>query len=82
AGLELSTGYSDLDLARPAGESEDEVAERLARARPLDRAAGRTLEGPHRADLLVTHLDKAMPPGLASTGEQKALLIGLVLAHA
>lgn len=82
AGLELSTGYPDLDLARPAGETEDEIAERLARSRPLDRAAGRTLEGPHRGDLVVTHLDKAMPAGLASTGEQKALLIGFVLAHA
>ena len=82
AGLELVAGYPDLELARPAAETEDAIAERLANARGLDRASGRTLEGPHRADLLVTHLDKAMPAALASTGEQKALLIGLVLAHA
>ena len=54
----------------------------LAPARPRDAAAGRTLAGPHRADLLVTHRAKHQPAGLCSTGEQKALLIGLILAHA
>ncbi|MEW5423503.1 DNA replication/repair protein RecF [Amorphus sp. 3PC139-8] len=54
----------------------------LREGRPRDRAAGRTLTGPHRADLVVTHAEKEMPAALASTGEQKALLIGLVLAHA
>jgi DNA replication and repair protein RecF len=54
----------------------------LAAARARDAAAGRTLAGPHRADLLVTHLAKQQPAGLCSTGEQKALLIGLILAHA
>lgn len=54
----------------------------LHETRERDRAAGRTLEGPHRADLLVTHAPKAMPAALCSTGEQKALLIGLVLSHA
>jgi DNA replication and repair protein RecF len=44
--------------------------------------AGRTLAGPHRTDLVVTHLDKRQPAGRCSTGEQKALLLGLVLAHA
>lgn len=52
------------------------------KARPLDRAAGRTTVGPHRTDLSVTHRQKHMPAHLCSTGEQKALLIGLVLAHA
>ena len=47
-----------------------------------DRGAGRTLEGAHRAELSVTHLAKEMPAALSSTGEQKALLVGLVLAHA
>ena len=47
-----------------------------------DAAAGRTLAGPHRADLLVTHVGKGQPAALCSTGEQKALLIGLILAHA
>ena len=47
-----------------------------------DAAAGRALAGPHRADLVVTHLGKGQPAALCSTGEQKALLIGLILAHA
>ncbi|WMT87090.1 DNA replication/repair protein RecF [Pelagibacterium sp. 26DY04] len=51
-------------------------------SRALDRAAGRTTSGPHRIDLDVTHAPKAMPAGLCSTGEQKALLIGLILVHA
>jgi DNA replication and repair protein RecF len=50
--------------------------------RERDRAAGRTLEGPHRSDLVVGHGPKGMPADASSTGEQKALLIGLVLAHA
>ena len=45
-------------------------------------AAGRTLEGPHRSDLLVRHRPQDMPAGQCSTGEQKALLTGLVLSHA
>jgi DNA replication and repair protein RecF len=47
-----------------------------------DRAAGRTTVGPNAADLVVRHGPKDMPAGLCSTGEQKALLIGLVLSHA
>ena len=54
----------------------------LAQARARDAAAGRTLAGPHRVDLIVTHLDKGRAASLASTGEQKALLLGIVLAHA
>ena len=50
--------------------------------RSRDRAAGRTLFGPHRTDLMVMHTQKHMPAELCSTGEQKALLIGLILAHA
>lgn len=50
--------------------------------RPIDRVAGRTTLGPHRTDMQVTHLDKQMPAALCSTGEQKALLIGLILAQA
>jgi DNA replication and repair protein RecF len=61
---------------------EGELRARWAGSRPLDRAAGRTLVGPHRVDFAVTHAQKAMPAALGSTGEQKALLIGLVLAHA
>ena len=51
-------------------------------SRALDRAAGRTISGPHRVDLEVTYAQKGMPAALGSTGEQKALLIGLILAHA
>ncbi len=54
----------------------------LAQGRARDAAAGRTLSGPHRVDLIVTHFDKARAASLASTGEQKALLLGIVLAHA
>ncbi len=60
---------------------------RTATARPApepfrDRAAGRTLAGPQASDLVVRHGPKDVPAATASTGEQKALLIGLVLAHA
>lgn len=50
--------------------------------RHRDAAAGRTTEGPHRQDLAVVHRAKQMPAASSSTGEQKALLLGLVLAHA
>ncbi len=57
------------------------LLDELRRGRPRDAAAGRALVGPHRADLIVTHRDKEQAAGLASTGEQKALLLGIVLAH-
>jgi DNA replication and repair protein RecF len=63
-------------------EVEDDYARRLAGSRERDRAAGRTLEGPHRTDLSVLHGPKEMPAAASSTGEQKSLLVGLVLAHA
>jgi DNA replication and repair protein RecF len=50
--------------------------------RARDAAAGRTLDGPHLTDLVVAYAPKNIPAADASTGEQKALLIGLVLAHA
>ncbi|MDV3256863.1 MAG: DNA replication/repair protein RecF [Sphingomonas sp.] len=71
AGLELAGWDSKADLA-----------ETLRLNRPRDAAAGRTTEGPHRHDLLVTHAAKGQPASRSSTGEQKALLLGLVLAHA
>ena len=58
----------------------DSPSLRAARAR--DAAAGRTLSGPHRADLSVRHTDKNQPAERCSTGEQKALLLGITLAHA
>jgi DNA replication and repair protein RecF len=72
-----------LGIARDEGDADPAgFAARLREARGRDRAAGRTLSGPHRADLDVIHVEKGMPAGLASTGEQKALLIGIVLGHA
>jgi DNA replication and repair protein RecF len=50
--------------------------------RGRDSAAGRTIEGPHRQDLEVVHRGKGIAAAQSSTGEQKALLIGLILAHA
>lgn len=67
---------------KPAVEVEEEFRTLLAESRWRDRAAGRTLEGPHRSDLVVRHVPKDMPAELCSTGEQKALLIGIVLSHA
>jgi DNA replication and repair protein RecF len=61
---------------------EDDLATGLRSGRTRDAAAGRTLIGPHRSDLAVTHLGKRQPAALCSTGEQKALLLGIVLAHA
>lgn len=58
------------------------LAQRLAAGRARDAAAGRAIEGPHRADLMVHHAEKAMPAASCSTGEQKALLVAIVLAHA
>lgn len=66
----------------PAVDAEDRYAGLLADGRERDRAAGRTLDGPHRSDLKVGHGPKDMPAALCSTGEQKALLVGLILAHA
>ncbi len=63
-------------------EVEERYRERLRDNRPRDRAAGRTLEGPHRSDLLVLHQEKAIEAARASTGERKALLVGLILSHA
>jgi DNA replication and repair protein RecF len=69
-------------LRMPAVQSEDQYRKILRDSRIRDQAAGRTLSGPHRSDLSVTHGPKQMPARLCSTGEQKALLIGIVLAHA
>lgn len=59
-----------------------DLAAVLRANRGRDAAAGRATEGPHRQDLIVTHAAKKMPAAQSSTGEQKALLLGLVLAHA
>lgn len=66
----------------PAVEAEDRYRALLRDMRPRDRAAGRTLEGPHLTDLAVSHGAKRLPAARCSTGEQKSLLIGLTLSHA
>ena len=66
--------------------SPDSAAETLRRAfhdgRPRDAAAGRALRGPHRTDLLAIYAEKGVEARIASTGEQKALLVSLVLSAA
>jgi len=66
----------------PALLMEDRFRAELARNRRFDGAAGITSLGPHRSDLAAVHPAKEMPAALCSTGEQKALLISLILAHA
>jgi DNA replication and repair protein RecF len=75
----------DGPFARPllALEGGDEApASVLRQGRARDSAAGRTLAGPHRADLAVLHAEKGQPASSCSTGEQKALLLSIILAHA
>jgi DNA replication and repair protein RecF len=76
-------GWMEIELlSEPALAVEDRYRAILREARLRDAAAGRTLDGPHLTDLNVIYAPKNMPAKDASTGEQKALLIGLVLAHA
>jgi DNA replication and repair protein RecF len=69
-------------MTHPAIAAEDCYRAVLKGNRARDAQAGRTLAGPHLTDLAVFYREKAVPARDASTGEQKALLIGLVLAHA
>jgi DNA replication and repair protein RecF len=69
-------------MSESATSVEDRYREILRNNRARDAIAGRTLDGPHLTDLQVIYAPKNMPARDASTGEQKALLIGLVLAHA
>jgi DNA replication and repair protein RecF len=72
-----------LDRWRPASqEAEERLKRDLKESRGRDAAAGRALVGPHRTDMAVTHLGKSQPAERCSTGEQKALLLAIVLAHA
>ena len=77
------TGWMErLVPLHPAIEIEDRYRAVLRDNRGRDAAAGRTTDGPHLSDLAVAYAAKNIPAADASTGEQKALLIGLVLAHA
>lgn len=71
-----------IELADRGLRSQTELRQSLLSGRRLDRAAGRTLHGPHRADLIVRHAAKQQPADRCSTGEQKALLFSIILAHA
>ena len=63
-------------------ETADALAARYHDTRGRDLQAGRTLAGPHRADLFATYIAKSLDARQCSTGEQKALLISLILANA
>lgn len=91
---ELHSAQKDAQTAFPTAElelihadaplpaSEDDLRTALAEGRKRDLAAGRTLVGPHRADLIGTYAAKDVPARDCSTGEQKALLVSLILANA
>ena len=87
---EAMAGQSDDDFPRaalaldgwPSLGSAGDLAAQLKSTRGRDAGAGRATVGPHRQDLGVTHVAKAQPAARSSTGEQKALLLGIVLAHA
>jgi len=85
-GAQTSFPAADLELIvadnaeNPA--TQTELAAILAENRKIDLAAGRTLNGPHRADLAAIYQTKSTPARLCSTGEQKALLVSLILASA
>lgn len=83
AGVSL-TGTWERQAA--AGITAEEIESHLTAAfevsRHRDRAAGRALSGPHRGDLSAVHLEKGRPAAECSTGEQKALILNLVLAQA
>jgi DNA replication and repair protein RecF len=82
AGVALDGWVENALMELPATEVEDRYRATLRASRARDAAAGRTTDGPHLTDLEVLYGPKGMAASLASTGEQKALLIGLVLAHA
>ena len=82
ARIAVEGGTELLVSSMPAVRAEDEYRKLLADSRRADQAAGRTLHGPHRSDFAVWHGPKDAAATQCSTGEQKALLIGLILAQA
>ncbi|MGG7565871.1 DNA replication/repair protein RecF [Rhodovulum sp. DZ06] len=75
-------GAPDLDPAPDPAEAAETLRRALRDGRPRDAAAGRALTGPHRTDLLAIYAEKGVEARIASTGEQKALLVSLVLSAA
>lgn len=82
AALHLSGTVEELLSNAPAVEVEEMFAYQLLQSRTRDAETGGAASGPHKADLLVRYRAKDMPADQCSTGEQKALLIGIILAHA
>lgn len=82
AGLAIDGEVEGWLAETPALEAEDRFRARLASCRSIDAESGRTTFGTHRSDLAVTHLARNVPARTCSTGEQKALLISVVLANA
>ena len=81
AGLEIAGEVEAWLTEMPALDAEDRLRAALAAARARDKSAARTEHGPHRSDIQVSHIDNNMPAARCSTGEQKALLIAIILAH-
>ena len=83
AGAETAFPAADLSVVsdEPVPAGTEALAEAFAEGRQADMRAGRTLVGPHRIDLQGVYAAKGIPAGLCSTGEQKALLISLILAN-
>lgn len=82
ARLALAGEVEDWLGTMPALDAEETLRRRLAAGRRADAESGTTLTGPHRADLAVRHVASGMEAASCSTGEQKALLIAILLAHA
>ena len=80
--LSLSGGIEESLQTLSALQVEDRMRERLLAGRSFDAAHGGASVGPHRTDMQVVYAEKNMPAAQCSTGEQKALLTGIVLAHA
>jgi DNA replication and repair protein RecF len=83
AGAETAFPVADLEIVseEPVPAGAEALAAAFADSRSADMRAGRTLIGPHRVDLRGVYAAKGTPAGLCSTGEQKALLISLILAN-
>ena len=82
ARIELICPIADRLISEPALAVEDWLRAGLAENRARDAASGSSLLGAQRTDMRLTDVTSGMPAALASTGQQKALLIGVILAHA
>jgi DNA replication and repair protein RecF len=82
ASLAMAGEVDDWLSGMPALDAEDRLRSGLAASRLRDAESGTTSYGPHRSDLAVRHLDLDLPAADGSTGQQKALLVSIALAHA